>query len=123
MKIRIFRNMENSVFCVLICTEDWSQEDIKLMEMYGEPEINVGGPIDYMYGGVQGTKTFGNEFSRILHGFPYIRRFDTRDYSSVDEAIAVGVAWKEKIVERLGAAVTELRSNLLPLPTEEVSEI
>ena len=128
MKKRVFQNLDNSVFRILINTEDWSEGDILLMEQFGEPEINVGGPIPYLYGEELVAKdckekVFGDEYVRLLHGFPYARGFDSRDYESVDEARAVGTAWKETVLSRIDEAVSELRSNVSDFPTEEVSEI
>ena len=123
MKKRIFLNMDDAVFRIVIETEDWSEGDRTLMEQYGEPEINVGGEVEYLFGGEHKTKVFGDEYVRALNGFPYTRGFDSRDYSSADEARAVGVAWKEMVIDRIDSAVTELRENKAQLPTEEISEI
>ena len=123
MKKRVLRDMDNAVYRIVISTEDCSQGDMELMAMLGEPEIDVGGEIQYLLGEEAKTKTFGNEFIRLMHGFPYSRGFDSRDYGSYEEAIAVGVAWKEKVLERIDAVVLNLRTKSSPLPTEEVSEI
>ena len=136
MKKRVLMNMCNNVYRVVICTEDWSQGDLELMCQYGEPEINVGGEIVYLFSDGSSsddgspyiddasimTKTFGDEFVRVVHGFPYARGFDVRDYRSVDEAIAVGKAWKEEIVKRIDSAIMGLRSKTTPMPTEEIIE-
>ena len=123
MKKRVFRETDNAVYRIVIDTEDWSQGDLELMERFGEPEIDVGGDIQYLFGDESKTKTFGNEFIRLMHGFPYRRGFDSRDYGSYEEAVAVGVEWKKKILERIDTAVLNLRSKQAALPTEEVSEI
>ena len=139
MKTRVFMEMEDAVYRIVICTEDWSHGDIELMDQFGEPEINIGGSVDYMLDGEVKVKEFGDEFVRVLHGFPYSRGFDSRDYGElgsgtssdpstpfedrVAEAVAVGNAWKDQVLIRLNNAVRDLRSNRAPLPTEEVSEI
>ena len=115
--------MENAVFRVTIDTEDWSEGDIDLIAQFGEPEVNVGGEVTYLFEDETRTKTFGDMYARVLHGFPYMRGFDSRDYSSYEEAVAVGKAWKELVLDRIDAAVVELRTHNAPLPTEEVSEI
>jgi hypothetical protein len=121
MKIRIFRNMDDGVFRVVLNTEDWSQGDIELMKQFGEPEIDVGGDISYMVGGDSRVITIGSQLVRVLHGFPYARGFDTRDFDgSVEEAMALGVAWKEHVVMALEDAVHTLRSRRESLPTEEI---
>jgi hypothetical protein len=123
MKIRVFRDMDNAVYRIVINTEDWSQGDLELMARFGEPEIDVGGEIQYHLGNEDNTKTFGNELIRLMHGFPYSRGFDSRDYGSYEEAVAVGLEWKEEILRRINDSVRNLRSKHAELPTEEVLEI
>lgn len=123
MKIRTFLNMDDSVYRIILMTEDWSQGDLELMVQYGEPEIDVGGEVSYLYDDVQKEKTFGYEYLRIVHGFPYARGFDSRDYDSPEEAVAIGNAWKDKVVGDIRDAVLELRAKSAPLPTEEISEV
>ena len=126
MKKRIFSEMDNGVYRVVITTEDWSEGDVELMEQFGEPEVNVGGELIYQDGGNAVTKTLGDEFVRIMHGFPYARGFDSRDYGSTDAAISAGTAWKTSVAGENGSineAVTKLRSNANTIPTEEVYEI
>ena len=126
MKKRVFSEMDDGVYRVAIMTEDWSEGDVRLMEQFGEPEVNVGGTVRYTPGGDGGgdrVKEFGDLLVRILHGFPHVRGFDSRDYGSVGEAVAVAVAWKEAVLGRIDDAVKGLRANSSPLPTEEVSEI
>lgn len=139
MKKRVFMGMDNSVFRVVMATEDWSEGDLKLMYQFGEPEINVGGDIHYSCPsypdeGITEAKdvrvsaggcvmTNGDQFVRVLHGFPYSRGFDSRDFSCLEEAVAVGKAWKDMVLDRIDEAVIGLRQNSAPLPTEEVTEI
>lgn len=123
MKKRVFMNMDDAVFRIVVETEDWSEGDVELMDQYGEPEVNVGGTLEYEFDGEQKTKEFGDQYVRILHGFPYSIGFDSRDYASYAEAKAVGCAWKDEILRRIDQKVTALRENVAQLPTEEVSEI
>jgi len=123
MKKRVFQDMDDAVFIVTICTEDWSEGDRDLIYQFGEPEVNVGGEVSYLFEDETKTKTFGDLYMRVLHGFPYRRGFDSRDYSSYEEAVAVGRAWKEMVLDRIDASVLELRSHAAPLPTEEVAEL
>ena len=123
MKKRVLRDMDNGAYRIILINEDWSEGDRDLIARFGEPEINVGGEVSYIVGGETKTKVLGDEFVHIFRGFPYSRGFDSRDYASVDEAIALGVAWKEMVLSRIDAAITALRANTSPLQTEEVSEI
>lgn len=120
MKIRVFQAIDNAVFRVIVFTEDWSEGDIKLMEEFGEPEVDVGGEVQYSFDGEPKSKIFGNELVRVLHGFPYSRGFDSRDYCSVEEAVAIGREWKERVISLISDAVLSLRQNEGPFPTEEV---
>ena len=123
MKKRVFQRMDDAVFRVTIDTEDWSEGDLELIAQFGEPEVNAGGEVSYLFDEETKTVTFGDMFIRVLHGFPYMRGFDSRDYSSYEEAVAVGKAWKEMVLDRIDASIIELRKNRAPLQTEEVSEI
>lgn len=123
MKKRVFQDMDNAVFRVTIDTEDWSEGDISLIAQFGEPEVNVGGEVTYLFENETVTQAFGDMYVRVLHGFPYMRGFDSRDYSSYEEAVAVGKAWKELVLDRIDASIRALREHRSPLPTEEVSEI
>ena len=123
MKKRVLRDMDNGVYRIILLTEDWSEGDRELMARFGEPEINVGGEVNYIIDGETKTRTLGDEYVRLLRGFPYQRGFDARDYASVEEAVALGVAWKEMVLPRIDAAILRLRDKAAPLPTEEVSEI
>ena len=133
MKIRSLMNMDCGVYRIVLNTCDWSQGDIDLMEQFGEPEVDLGGEICYIpadgddesSGGSDpvNTKVFGKEYVRVLHGFPYSRGFDSRDYGSVASAVSAGNAWKDSVCGKIRAAVVELRSNAVPLPTEEISEM
>ena len=123
MKKRVLRDMDNGVYRIILINEDWSEGDRDLMARFGEPEINVGGKISYIVSGETKTKTLGDEYVRLLRGFPYQRGFDSRDYASVEEAVSIGVAWKEMVLSRIDAAILAMRSNASPLTTEEVSEI
>lgn len=138
MKKRVFQRMVDSVFDVVIITEDWSCGDRELMVKFGEPEVNVGGAVAYIYGDGHSSpsdsssqcddsevriKDFPDELVRIMNGFPYSRRFDARDYESYDEARAVASAWKEKVLSSIDIAVLRLRGMHVNFDTEEVSEI
>lgn len=123
MKIRVFRDMFNSVYRIVVYTDDWSEGDIDLMERYGEPEVNAGGTFHYSHGGSQKSVALGDAFVRVMGGFPYSRGFDSRDYGSCEEAVAAGVAWKESLISSIQSAVSGLRSKSATLPTEEITEV
>lgn len=123
MKIRIFSDMCDGVYRIVFNTEDWSQGDVELMAQFGEPEINVGG--DVIDDGSSSSALYlGDEYVRILHGFPYSRGFDSRDMNgSAEEAIRKGNIWKGMVSDRIRDAVMELRSRRESLPTEEIENV
>ena len=125
MKIRTFENMCDSVFRVVVNTEDFSQDDLRLMCQFGEPEINFGGTVTYEFEDVSKTKEIGDQYVRVFHGFPLAFGFDSRDFEggSIDEAIAVGRAWKTGVIEKITHAIGDLRSKAKVLPTEEVTNV
>ena len=124
MKIRVFSNLCNGVYRIIINTEDWSQGDLDLMFKYGEPELNVGGSVTYDINNSNSIKTFGDEYIKLFHGFPYARNFDSRDYNkNVDEAISIGTAWKNSVLTKIDGAIRTLRDKTQILPTEEINEI
>ena len=137
MKVRVFKNICNSVIRIVINTEDFSQEDVKLMCQFGEPEINVGG---FVYPGQtveNGTENgekaaanlpeiiMGDEYVRLMHGFPYSMGFDLRDYMDFDDdqVEAMADAWKDYVCGGIYDAMAELRGKRNSLPTEEVINI
>ena len=134
MKLRVFQRLIDNRFEVRVETEDWSAGDVELMGKFGEPEIDVGGTVTYLYSGSSSSsgssgsgssrqKTFDTQYVRIMTRFPYVRTFDGRDYDSLEEAKIVGVAWKELAANRIEAAVKTLRSQDLAFQTEEVTEL
>lgn len=121
MKIRVFENMDDAVFRIVVNTEDFSQDDMRLMCQYGEPEIDCGGTVSYTYDDTQKTKEFGHQMIRVLHGFPFALGFDSRDYDGgCGEAIAVGEAWKTALKQQIADEMSALRLKARSLPTEEV---
>ena len=121
MKIRIFENVDDSVLRIVVNTENFSQDDIRLMCQYGEPEVNVGGMLIYSYLDSEKTKSFGNQYVRILHGFPFAFCLDSRDFENgIGEAIAAGEAWKASVRSNISDKMRDLRDKSRALPTEEV---
>ena len=94
-----------------------------LMAQYGEPEINAAGIVQYIWEGVQKSKDFGDDYIRIMHGMPYLRKFDARDYSGTGEAKAVGLAWRTQVVDALEDAIRTLRDRGIAYQSEDVYEV
>ena len=121
MKIRVFENMDDAVFRVVVNTEGFSQNDIKLMCQFGEPEIDCGGTVTYTYDETEKTKEFGSNFVRVVHGFPFAFGFDSRDYEGgSDEAVAVGSQWVSDLKDQISRVMDALRQKACALPSEQV---
>jgi len=45
MKLTSVRTLDNDVFSLVFTTDSWSVDDTTLMELFGEPQINLGGKI------------------------------------------------------------------------------
>ena len=121
MKIRVFENMDDAVFRVVVNTEGFSQNDIKLMCQFGEPEIDCGGTVTYTYDETEKTKEFGSNLVRVVHGFPFAFGFDSRDYDGrSDEAVAVGSKWVSDLKDQISRVMVALRQKACALPSEQV---
>ena len=106
MKIRSFRDLLNGVFRVSVRTEDWSQDDNRLMAQYGEPEIDVGGVFDL---GEGADFELPSKLVRIASECPLIFvAVDRRDH---EDARDRALAWETRIVSDITDAVALLRDH------------
>lgn len=119
MKIRTFYRLSNDVYSVTIYTEDWSQGDTKLMDEFGEPQIDLGGD----FGTGPGAFTLPNRLVSILTNSPFTQSFDARDYLATPTAPDAAEAWATEIATRLTAAVTTLRGNVDDFSSETVETV
>ena len=115
MKIRIFSTVSDDVYRITMYTEDWSQGDLKLMQLFGEPEIDLGGAFT-------GPPSFSlpNRLVRIATGSPFSQSFDARDFANADER---AVVWDDAIQVKIQAAVTTLRALQDTFTGEEVVNV
>ena len=110
MKIRTFYRLENGIYRVSVHTEEWSENDIRLMEKFGEPEINVGGDLEYTPSGASEAVSWHIDDSyRRLKSEPISMSFDSRD--SV-HAEAFANLWADRIVSDVSAAYSALHSHV-----------
>jgi len=101
MKIRVYNTLENDVYKPVIYTEDWSEGDLKLMKLFGEPEIELGG----IFTGPP-LFTMPTEYVKIATESPFSQAFDARDHADADDRADI---WKLEIKTRIIDAVTDLR--------------
>lgn len=109
MKIRTFYRLENGVYTASVFTEDWSEQDLRLMQKFGEPEINVGGTLEYSVPeeNIEESYKVDDCYRRILHGSPMTRGFDSRDTRYAE---AFANLWAESVIGKIGAAFSSLHS-------------
>lgn len=115
MKIRIFSTVDNDVYKVTMYTEDWSEGDLKLMQLFSEPEIDLGGSF-------VGPPAYElpSRLVRIKTGSPFSQSFDARDYADADER---AVVWDAAIQAKIIAAVAALRALSDTFTGEEVVNV
>lgn len=138
MKIRIFKRIVDGVFDVRIQTEDWSQHDIDLMVKYGEPEVNLGGRLEYMpdeasMASASSASSSGSPeepvvvdlddcYVRVMTESPFTYKFDSRDYGGIDNAKALASLWAAQVEDRIVEKVRGLREKDSFIATEEIME-
>lgn len=117
MKIRTFYSLVNDVYAISVNTEDWSEGDRKLMEKYGQPQIDLGGT----FGTGPGEFELPNRLVNILSDSPFTQSFDARDYPATAEDMAD--TWAAEIATRIQSAVTALRANVDGYSRETVETV
>lgn len=108
MKIRTYKYIADQKYFVEIRTEDFSDGDLKLMQKFGEPEVNVGG----LYGvdpGPTSTWIAPDRYLKVRQGFqPFSAFFDSRNYGN--EADDRANALISTVTSRIQSAIITLRT-------------
>lgn len=110
-KLRIFKYLENDVYTLRFENDPQalSQEDKQLMREFSEPEIDVGGVIEF---GEGDSFTLPTQYVRIRSGFPFVKAFDAKDSEFVEDTLEKVDAYSAEIITRFEAAFAALRANL-----------
>lgn len=107
MKIRSFRSLNNNVYRISIQTEDWSQQDLRLMAEFGEPSVDLGGEFEADTSDVFELPARPVRVKSDIHKM--IQDFDGRDnINSKNRAMA----WETEMISRLTDSIIELRTNI-----------
>ena len=134
MKIRILKKLIDGVFDVRVQTEDWSENDVRLMVKYGEPEINLGGTFTLPPPNDGSSSSSGSSsyepivadlddcYARIMSESPFTYKFDSRDYDGVDNARMLASMWALEMEARIVEKVRGLRDKDSFFTTEEIME-
>jgi hypothetical protein len=108
--------LDNNVYRVSVRTEDWSERDMRLMEKYGEPEIDAGG---VFYDGAI-TFEIDNDYKCVKSESPFAQGFDARDFDDAEDRAEI---WATEIGSRITTAITTLRQNDDDYSREEVATV
>lgn len=117
MKIRAFYRLENGVYRVSINTEEWSENDIRLMEKFGEPEIDIGGTLTYEDEGSDPVSLVLEEEYRRIKSEPIFASFDSRDSSYAKRFANL---WADEIIGKISAAYSSLHAHVDDFTRETV---
>jgi hypothetical protein len=115
MQLRIFRKVEDRRYRVSIATEDWSQDQLRLVAKFGDPEVDLGGE----FAGPPELE-FDSSYRRIYADGPLVRVFDARDYDDDDAAAEAAVVWQDAMVVRISDAYEALLEQADPFTGETV---
>lgn len=128
MKIRSFTSIQDGVYTVRLVTEEWSQEDLRIMTKFGQPTIDIGGVFD----GIDEsgspppdelpdvTYTLPTQLVGVKTDSPFVAGFDIRDNADAEDRARL---WKLVITERISTAVITMRSDADTFTGEEVTTV
>ena len=103
VELVIRKRTDQNHYVVAISLEQWSDTDLKLMQAYGEPTIDVGGDFD------DSTTSFSLDTNmvRLLRDFPISQRFDATE---LEDAEAQRDLYADTITDRIVSALAVLRA-------------
>ena len=120
-RLRVYQTIDNDLWKLTFVNDpdELSDTDKKLMQKFGEPEIQVGGS----FGTDPDTFTMPSQTVRIRSDFPFTQTFDstTTPFNS-DTQIKV-LAYRDAIVSAFTSALTTLRETPDTFTGEQVYNI
>lgn len=128
MKIRAFKSIQDGLYTVRLVTEEWSQEDMRMMTNFGQPTVDLGGTFD----GVDElgspppdalpdvTYTLPTRVVGVKTDSPFEQAFDIRDYADAEDRARL---WQLVVTERIATAVVTMRSQADTFTGEEVTTV
>ncbi len=122
MKIRTFYRLEHGIYRVSINTEEWSENDIKLMEKFGEPELNIGGDITYQPEdqSIEPVTWHLDDEYRRIKSEPISASFDSRDMPFAEK---IANKWADQVIVAIAAAFRDLHQHVDEFTRETVSTL
>jgi hypothetical protein len=106
--LRVYQSIDNDVWKLTFVNDpnNLSDTDRRLMRQFGEPEIEVGGDFD---AGEPGTFSLPTKKVKIRSDFPFVQTFDaTADAFNTNTQDLIEY-YRDTIVTRFTAALTDLR--------------
>lgn len=109
MKVRQHNSIEGSVYIVELRIEELSENDRKLMQQFGHPDVQVGGSITSLANSPTDDFTVPEELRKIDADFkPYRLGYDADDYANAEDRAKSHAA---HIITNITSAMTTLRAN------------
>lgn len=105
--LRIHQTIKNDVWSLTFINDpDYlSDGDKKLMQKFGEPEIDMGGD----FGTSPNTFTLAAKKAKIRSDFPFLQTFDARDEDFEENTKIKVESYRDTIVTRFTSALETLR--------------
>lgn len=120
--IRVYQTIENETWKLTFVNdpEKLTDTDKKLMRMYGEPEIELGGDFLASTGNAYSLPT---QKAKVRSDFPLNRYFDSKSPPFDTNTQAKVMAYRDEIITRLTDAFDELRNHSDTFTGEKLYEV
>ena len=119
--LRVFQSIENDVWKLTFVNDplELSETDKKLMQKFGEPEIDMGGS----FGSGGDAFTLPHNYARIRSDFPFTQIFDSTATPFNTDTQTKVLAYRDAIVTSFTTALTTLRETTDTFTGEETYNI
>ena len=119
--LRVYQAITNDVWQLTFINDpiELSDTDKKLMQKFGEPEINVGGTF------LSGEDQFvlPNQYVKIRADFPFTQTFDATTVPFNTDTQTKVIGYRDAIVAAFTTALTNLRDNADTFSGEQVYNV
>ncbi len=103
MILQIEKALTDNIYKVTLTPTNWSQQDLNLMDKYGEPEVETGGT-----GTLNPQFEFPTQLRKVKSGFPFTRAIDGDGDSDAEAKMN---NWATEMQTRISTVLTTLRGN------------
>ncbi len=121
-KLRVYQSIENEVYRLRFENDAsaLAQQDLMLMEKFGEPEINIGGTF---LEETEDSFILPDQYVKVRSGFPFLQEFDSRSDPFATNTVVKVTAYRDELRTRFSDAFTALRANGDTFTGEQVYNI